>query len=47
MAAVLVLGVLTMTKLRSAAHWLTGEWPVPRWICLLIIAGWIARYAGI
>jgi hypothetical protein len=36
-----------MEKLRTAAHWLAGEWPVPRWICLLLIASWIARQLGI
>lgn len=28
-----------MAKLRSAARWLTDEWPVPRWICLIFAIG--------
>lgn len=35
-----------MTKIRATLNWLAGEWPVPRWICLLFITGAIANLIG-
>ncbi|MET7944255.1 hypothetical protein [Streptomyces sp. NPDC005302] len=32
-----------MRKLRTVGRWLGEEWPVPRWICLLIVIGWIVN----
>jgi hypothetical protein len=28
-----------MAKIRTFGRWLIGEWPVPRWICLLFVIG--------
>jgi len=35
-----------VAKLRTAVQWLTGEWPVPRWILLLFILGALADLTG-
>ena len=32
-----------MRKARAIGQWLAGEWGVPRWICLLLVVGWIAN----
>lgn len=36
-----------MRRLRSLRHWLAGEWPVPRWLCLWILVAEIARLIGL
>jgi hypothetical protein len=36
---------VTVQKLRAVGRWLAEEWPVPRWICLLLVIGWIVGTA--
>jgi hypothetical protein len=35
-----------MRRIHAVGQWLAGEWGVPRWICLLIVCGWIANLAA-